>query len=59
MGGSTDRITILPIDMESKEEAQKMFETIDVSDAKCYLESDQERLLDIIQKGGGEIAMAL
>ena len=54
MGGSVNRIVVLPIDMANAEEAKLMFDSIDVIESKCYLESDRQRLLGVIEHGFGD-----
>eukprot|EP00400_MALV-I_sp_L67-5_P000595 gene595-1014_t len=53
MGGALARITVLPIDMADESEAQKMFETVDAKECKCFLESDRQRLLGVVEQGFG------
>eukprot|EP00400_MALV-I_sp_L67-5_P000594 gene594-1013_t len=53
MGGDLSRITVLPIDMANESEAHKMFETVDAKECKCFLESDRQRLLGVVEQGFG------
>ena len=55
MGGSTDRITILPIGM-SEEEARRRFSELDVEGCGCFKESDKQKLFAIIEQGFGNFA---
>lgn len=52
MGGDVDRITVIPIDM-SEREAENMFDNVDASACDCFLESDRQKLLGIIEHGFG------
>merc|ERR1712150_168276 len=51
MGGSTQRVTILPIGMDDENEAMDIFDNVDVSKCKCHLEQDRQRLLNIVKQG--------
>ena len=51
MGGSIERITILPIDVAEDQDAQRMFEHVDVSTSRCHLESDRQMLLGVVEQG--------
>jgi len=53
MGGTLDRVVVVPINMDSEAEAKGMLDIVDVAKGKCYLESDQQRLLGIIESGFG------
>ena len=53
MGGSMDRILVLPPMTTTQREAQNMFSQVDVSTSKCFLESDRQRLLGIVEQGFG------
>jgi hypothetical protein len=52
MGGTLDRVTILHIEM-SEMEASIMFRDIDIVRSKCFLESDKQKLLGIVEYGFG------
>ena len=54
MGGSIQRITIVPIDVADSTEARKLFADADVSKCKCFLEEDRQRLLGIVERGFGD-----
>ena len=51
MGGSIDRITVLPIDVQENHQLSDMFDDVDVSACKCFKEADRHRLLGIIEHG--------
>ena len=53
MGGSVQRITIIPIELKDEKTAKAKFEEVDVSKCKCYLEKDRQKLLGIVEKGFG------
>ncbi len=53
MGGSVDRIVVIPINMADEAEAKAMFDQADVGKSQCYLETDRQRLLGIIEVGFG------
>eukprot|EP00400_MALV-I_sp_L67-5_P000593 gene593-1012_t len=53
MGGDLERMTVLPIEINDIEEAQKMFATVDASICKCHLESDRQKLLAVVEQGFG------
>jgi hypothetical protein len=55
MGGSLSRFTLLPISMDEGQ-AKAMFDAIDVAKASCYLESDRQKLLGIIEVGFGDVS---
>lgn len=50
MGGSTDMITVLllPSSREGQQELIQMFKNFNARDAKCYLQSDTDRLLSTV-----------
>jgi hypothetical protein len=56
MGGSIQRITIIPIGIADSTEARSLFANADVSKCKCYLEADRQRLLGIVERGFGSFA---
>ena len=45
MGGSIERIQVVPIGMADETAAKLMLANVDVSKSQCYLESDRQRLL--------------
>ncbi len=53
MGGSLDRIVIVPIGM-SVEEAKSKFGDVDVSTSTCFKDSDRQKLMSIIETGFGD-----
>ena len=53
MGGSIQRITIIPIDLKDEQTAKAKFEEVDVSKCQCYLDKDRQKLLGIVEKGFG------
>lgn len=53
MGGSIDRITLIPIDVDEKKDVKTLFDDVDVSTSRCYKEDDRQRLLGIVQTGFG------
>eukprot|EP00398_MALV-I-01_sp_L67-1_P000640 gene640-207_t len=53
MGGSIHRVTVIAIDVEDEQEAMSSFEVADINKCKCYLESDRNKLLGIVQQGFG------
>lgn len=53
MGVSTDRITLVPIDVDEEQNLETLFDHVDVSQSKCYKEGDRQRLLAIVQTGFG------
>ena len=42
MGGSIERIKILPIGLSSEEEVKNMFENVSAQNCKCHLGKDTE-----------------
>ena len=53
MGGSIQRITIIPIELRDEKTAREKFEEVDVSECKCYVDKDRQKLLGIVEKGFG------
>ena len=53
MGGDFDRIIVVPIGWNDVS-AKAAFEEVDVTEAKCYLDSDRQRLWAIIEAGFGD-----
>ena len=53
MGGSVQRITIIPIELRDEKTAREKFEEVDVSECKCYVDKDRQKLLGIVEKGFG------
>eukprot|EP00520_Triparma_pacifica_P001181 CAMPEP_0118637044 /NCGR_PEP_ID=MMETSP0785-20121206/2946_1 /TAXON_ID=91992 /ORGANISM="Bolidomonas pacifica, Strain CCMP 1866" /LENGTH=528 /DNA_ID=CAMNT_0006528211 /DNA_START=94 /DNA_END=1676 /DNA_ORIENTATION=+ len=53
MGGSLDRIQVLPVGM-SVAEAKSTFSNVDVSQSTCYKENDRQKLMAIIETGFGD-----
>ena len=53
MGGELDRIVVIPIGWNDVS-AKASFEEVDVMEAKCFLESDRQRLWAIIESGEGQ-----
>eukprot|EP00398_MALV-I-01_sp_L67-1_P000639 gene639-206_t len=51
MGGSIHRVTVIAIDVEDEQEAMSSFEVADINKCKCYLDSDRNKLLGIVQQG--------
>jgi len=62
MGGSLDRITVIPIDHEHGEQSEgeisdtmlERFKSFDAQHAKCFDENDRQHLLSIIETGFGD-----
>ena len=52
-GGSTQRITVLPIGMADDAAENNMFAKTDVRKCECYLDTDKQKILRIIKKGFG------
>ena len=53
MGGSIDRMTLVPIDVEEEQDLATLFNDVDVSTSECYKDEDKQRLLGIVQTGFG------
>ena len=53
MGGSIGRITIIPINLGSVQEAKSTFKNADVSRSQCHHEAERQKMLAIIEKGFG------
>ncbi|GMH87168.1 hypothetical protein TrST_g6224 [Triparma strigata] len=53
MGGDLDRIIVVPIGWNDVS-AKAAFEEVDITEAKCYLDSDRQRLWAIIEAGFGD-----
>eukprot|EP00398_MALV-I-01_sp_L67-1_P000641 gene641-208_t len=53
MGGSIHRVTVIAIEVEDEHEAMSSFEVADINKCKCYLDSDRNKLLSIVQQGFG------
>ena len=51
MGGSIERITVVPIDWKDDLTAKNTFEKTDVSKAICTKKVEQKKLLDIVSQG--------
>ena len=47
MGGSLDRIDVLPIGDDTMEQVEERLSSFDAKHAKCFLEDDRERLLGV------------
>lgn len=53
MGGSVDRIEILPVALSSAE-VHLRIDAFDAARCQCYLEEDKQRLLAVIESGFGD-----
>ena len=51
MGGHIERMTVLPIGIDDGKDAESMFENVDASHCKCFLESDRQKLLGVVEQG--------
>ena len=51
--GSLERVTIVPFGQQTLDAVVQGFNRFDVAQARCYLESDRQRLLGIIEAGFG------
>lgn len=54
MGGSRDRIDVLPIGDDTMEQVEQRLISFDAKFSSCFLEEDRERLLGIIEAGFGD-----
>ena len=54
MGGSRDRIDVLPIGDDTLAQVEDRLRSFDAQHAKCFVEEDRERLLGIIEAGFGD-----
>ena len=50
MGGSIDRIVVVPVKMTQKN-AVALFGEVDVNNCKCFKDIDRTKLLSIVQEG--------
>ena len=56
MGASLERVRVKPVGKLTMGQALKMAQQVDVRNAKCYYESDRQRLCGIIEEGFGTFA---
>eukprot|EP00966_Prymnesium_polylepis_P252353 5833964-Prymnesium_polylepis.2 len=49
MQGTLDRVDVLPIDARTREEVEQRFLLFDARSANCFVPSDKERLLAVVE----------
>lgn len=54
MGGSLDRIVIIPVDIDYHE-MDDVVEKFDANKCHCFLETDRQRLLAVVETGFGNL----
>ena len=54
MGGTLDRIDVLPVGEGTRAQVEARFNTFDAQTAQCFDEGDQHRLLGVIEAAFGD-----
>ena len=54
MGGTLDRIDVLPVGKGTRAQIEDRFNTFDAQNAQCFVQADRQRLLGVIEAAFGD-----